>query len=60
MSRLGKSEIANGEILTTDQQLKRIDRVSLEDARGVAHRVLSQPMTLAVLGPFKASAFNGA
>ncbi len=60
MSRLGKSEIAQGEILTLDQTLKRIDGVSLERANLVAHRVLSQPMTLTVLGPFGASAFKGA
>ncbi len=60
MSRLGKSEIAQGEILTLDQTLKRIDGVSLEGANLVAHRVLSQPMTLTVLGPFGTSAFKDA
>jgi predicted Zn-dependent peptidase len=59
MSRLGKSEIAHGEILTVDQSLRRIDRVTLDDARRVAQRVLSQPMTLTVLGPLGASAFRG-
>jgi predicted Zn-dependent peptidase len=58
MSRLGKSEIANGEILTVNQQLRRIEQVSLEEARRVAHRILSQPMTLAVLGPFGPTAFR--
>ena len=58
MSRLGKSEIAQGEILTLDQTLKRIDGVTLEGANLVAHRVLSQPMTLTVLGPFGKSAFK--
>ena len=58
MSRLGRSEIAHGEILTVDQALRRVERVSLDDARRVAERVLSQPMTLTVLGPFGASAFR--
>ena len=58
MSRLGKSEIAHGEILTVDQTLRRIEAVSLDDARGVAQRVLSQPMTLTVLGPFASGAFR--
>ena len=53
MSRLGKSEIGHGEILSVDQSLKRI---RAGDAGGrpcrVAERVLSQPMTLTVLGPF--------
>jgi predicted Zn-dependent peptidase len=60
MSRLGKSEIAHGEILTVGQSLRRIDRVTLEDAHRVAQRVLSQPMTLTVLGPFGTSAFRQA
>jgi len=56
MSRLGKSEIAHGEILTVNESLRRIQEVSLDDARRVAERVLSQPMTLTVLGPFSAKA----
>jgi predicted Zn-dependent peptidase len=55
MSRLGKSEIAHGEILTVGEALRRIDGVTLDDARRVAHRVLSQPMTLTVLGPFRSA-----
>jgi predicted Zn-dependent peptidase len=58
MSRLGKSEIAHGEILTVDQTLRRIEAVTLAEARRVAERVLSQPMTLTVLGPFAAGAFR--
>jgi len=52
MSRLGKSEISHGEILTVSQILQRIEAVTLDDARRVAKRVLSQPTALAVLGPF--------
>ena len=40
MSRLGKSEIGHGEILTVDQMLGRIDAVTPEDAARVAERVL--------------------
>ena len=58
MSRLGKSEIAHGEILSVSQTLARIEHVTLEDARRVAERVLSQPMTLTVLGPFAGAAFK--
>ena len=60
MSRLGKSEISHGEILSVDQTLRRLERVRLEDARRVAERVLSGPMTLTVLGPFAAKAFEEA
>jgi predicted Zn-dependent peptidase len=60
MSRLGKSEIAMGEILTVDETLRRLKAVTLDDARRVAMQVLSQPMTLTVLGPSGAAAFRGA
>jgi predicted Zn-dependent peptidase len=59
MSRLGKSEIAQGEILTVNESLRRIEGVTLEDAKRAAERVLSQPMTLTVLGPFSKTAFRG-
>jgi predicted Zn-dependent peptidase len=52
MSRLGKSEIGHGETLTVSQLLARISSVTLEDALRAAERVLSQPMTTTVLGPF--------
>jgi predicted Zn-dependent peptidase len=60
MSRLGKSEIALGEILTVDETLRRLRAVTLDDARRVAERVLSQPMTLTVLGPFGPTRFRKA
>jgi predicted Zn-dependent peptidase len=60
MSRLGKSEIAHGEILSVNESLRRIERVTLDDANRVAERVLSQPMTLTVLGPFGKTAFREA
>jgi predicted Zn-dependent peptidase len=59
MSRIGKSEIAHGEILTVDQSLRRIEAVTHEDAMRVASRVLSQPLTLTVLGPFAAKDLKG-
>jgi predicted Zn-dependent peptidase len=58
MSRLGKSEISHGEILTVNEMLKRIDAVSYDTARTVAKRVLSQPMALAVIGPFAKGALR--
>jgi predicted Zn-dependent peptidase len=52
MSRLGKSEMGHGETLTVNQLLHRIDAVTPDDAKRAAERVLSQPMTVTVLGPF--------
>ena len=59
MSRLGRSETGHGEILSLDEMLDRVERVSLDDANAVAARVLSQPMALTVLGPFDDDAFGG-
>ncbi len=58
MSRLGKSEISHGEILTVNETLERIDAVTYDHAREVAERVLSQPMALAVIGPFAKGALR--
>jgi predicted Zn-dependent peptidase len=58
MSRLGKSEISHGEILTVNDMLRRIDAVSYEGAKTVAKRVLSQAMSLAVIGPFSKDALK--
>jgi predicted Zn-dependent peptidase len=58
MSRLGKSEISHGETLTVNQLLSRIQVVTPDDARRAAERVLSQPMTTTVLGPFAKGAFG--
>jgi predicted Zn-dependent peptidase len=60
MSRIGKSEISHGEILTVNEALRRVGAVTLDEARRVAERVLSQPMTLTVLGPFAKRDFEGA
>ncbi len=60
MSRLGKSEVAHGEILTLDETLRRVDAVTIDDAHIVAKRVLSQPMTLAVVGPKSMKGLRGA
>jgi predicted Zn-dependent peptidase len=59
MSRLGKSEIAHGEILTLDETLRRVGAVTLDDAHAVAEQVLSRPMTLAVVGPKSMKGLRG-
>jgi predicted Zn-dependent peptidase len=59
MSRLGKSEIAGGEILTVNEVLKRVHHVTPEQARHAASKILSQPMAMTVLGPFKKGEFKG-
>ena len=58
MSRVGRSEISHGEILTVDEVLARTDAVTKEDAEGVARDVFSRPMALTVIGPFEEGAFD--
>jgi len=58
MSRIGRSEISQGEILTVDEVLQRIDDVSREDAERTARAVFNRPMALAVIGPFEQDAFG--
>jgi predicted Zn-dependent peptidase len=58
MSRLGKSELAHGEILSLDDVIERIDAVTAEDCQAVAQEVLKRPRALAVIGPFEDDAFE--
>lgn len=58
MSRIGKSEIAHGEILSVDELLERIDSVTRQDATRAAHDVFGQSMALTVIGPFQPDAFD--
>jgi predicted Zn-dependent peptidase len=59
MTRLGKSEITSGEILTVDDIVRRVDEVTDEDVRAVAKEVLgSGPRALALIGPFEADGFE--
>ncbi len=60
MSRIGRSEISHGEILSVDEVLERTDAVTKDDAVDVAREVFSRPMGLAVVGPFEANAFDDA
>ena len=58
MNRLGKSEIAHGEVITLDEVLDRVDAVTADDAREVAEAVLSRPRSLTVIGPFEEGVFD--
>ncbi|MBO0827682.1 MAG: insulinase family protein [Streptosporangiales bacterium] len=52
MSRLGKSELVYGELLSVDQILARVDAVTREDVQQVARDLLDGRLNLAVVGPF--------
>ena len=52
MSRIGKSELMHGDLLTVGDILGRIAAVTLDDVRAVAADVLTAAPKLAVVGPF--------
>ena len=52
MSRIGKSELVYGEIMTFDQILKAVADVTSADIRALADEILHSAPTLAVVGPF--------
>ncbi len=52
MSRLGKSELVYGELMTVDEILGHIDAVSLDDVQALAFELLRGPTALAVIGPY--------
>ena len=57
MSRIGRSEISHGEILSVDEVLERIEAVTMDDAAAIAADVLGREMALSVIGPFRRGAF---
>jgi predicted Zn-dependent peptidase len=58
MSRLAKSELLYGDLMTVDELLDRVDRVTLDEVNELAAELLSRPMSLAVVGPFEPSTFG--
>ncbi len=58
MSRLGKSELVYGELMSVDEILHHIDAVTLDDVRTVARDVVADSVSsLAVIGPFEHDQF---
>jgi predicted Zn-dependent peptidase len=52
MSRIGKAALVHGEVLTLDQLVAKIDAVTPDDVRSAADLVLTQPLSLGIIGPF--------
>ncbi|MGI8696372.1 MAG: M16 family metallopeptidase [Mycobacteriales bacterium] len=59
MNRLGRSELAYGDVMSVDDLLGCIDAVTADDIREVAAQVLTAPRCLAVVGPFDEHDFDG-
>ncbi len=60
MSRIGKSELSYGDVLSVDELIARVDAVTRDDVNEVAAYLLHQPRCLAVVGPFDEHDFDGA
>jgi predicted Zn-dependent peptidase len=50
MNRLGRAELAYGELPSVDELLGRINRVTEDDVREIAAEVLDQPLSLVAVG----------
>ncbi len=55
MTRIAKSALMQERLLSIDGLLAKVDAVSADDVRDLAASLLTQPQTLAVMGPFKES-----
>src|SRR6266705_1113451 len=60
MTRIGKSELAYGDVLGVDDLIHHVDSVTRRDVADVAAYLLHQPRCLTVVGPFDHHAFDGA
>jgi predicted Zn-dependent peptidase len=56
MSRLGKSEVTHGELLTLDEIIERVDAVEQADVGRVAAATIAGPFVLTMVAPFKREA----
>ena len=52
MSRIGKAELVQGEVLPVEELLARLAAVTPDDVRAVADEVLRRPLSLGIIGPF--------
>jgi predicted Zn-dependent peptidase len=54
MTRLGKSEVTGGELLSIDELVERVEAVSRAKVLDLARRMFSDGAVLALIGPFSA------
>jgi predicted Zn-dependent peptidase len=52
MTRIGMAELNHGEHDTVEDELRRIDAVTVEQVGALARELLRQPITAAVVGPY--------
>ncbi len=57
MSRLGRSELTQGEFVDLDESVRRLMEVSLDDVQALAQELAAQSVSIAAVGPNDADAF---
>ena len=57
MSRIGRSQLVHGGVLSIEELVERTQAVGRDDVRRVVERVLAGERTLAVVGPFSEDDF---
>ncbi|HEX2024514.1 MAG TPA: pitrilysin family protein [Acidimicrobiales bacterium] len=57
MSRIGRSQLVHGTVMTFDELVARTEAVTADDLRRVTDRVIRGERVLAVVGPFAEDAF---
>ena len=57
MSRIGRSQLVHGDVLSLEELVERTEAVTAADVRRVIERVVGGPRTLAVVGPFEEDEF---
>lgn len=55
MTRIGKSELVYGEIMSFDQILREVNAVTPEQVQELARTLFTQAATLAIVGPFRST-----
>ncbi|HEX2273506.1 MAG TPA: pitrilysin family protein [Acidimicrobiales bacterium] len=58
MSRIGRSQLVHGKVMTFDELVARTEAVTVDDLRRVTERVVRGERVLAVVGPFAEDAFS--
>jgi len=57
MSRIGRSQLVHGSVMSMEELVERTEAVTAADVRRVIERVVGGPRSLAVVGPFDEESF---
>lgn len=58
MSRLGRSELSTGEFVDLDEQVRRLEAVTLDDVRSIAVTLADGSVSVSAVGPIDEAVFD--